>query len=157
MKVERKAGLKRRGCVPRRQYAALPVRYDESGQAQVLLLTSRGTGRWIIPKGWPMPKLSPAAAAAREAYEEAGVAGTIKTETPIGSYRYDKWRERGLRTEVEVDVFLLVVTRQFDSWPEQSERRTRWCDPQEAAGLVDEPELAALLLGAHATAAATPP
>ncbi len=146
MKAQRKVEQKARSRPGlRQQYAALPVRVDAEGHVQVLLLTSRGTRRWIIPKGWPMAKLSPAAAAAREAYEEAGITGTIRDEAPIGRYRYVKWIDRGRKTEIEVEVFLLHVTRQLDRWPEQAERGTRWCDPEEAAGMVEEPELAALL------------
>ena len=145
-KPSRKAQDKSGSRAPRRrQYAALPIRFDEQGRVQVLLLTSRGTRRWIIPKGWPMPKVSPAAAAAREAYEEAGLEGVIDSDTPIGSFLYSKGLDRGRRTEVEVDVFLLIVSRQLESWPEQAERGTRWCDPDEAAALVDEPGLAELL------------
>ena len=141
-KTRSKSGSRAR---PRRQYAALPVRFDAQGRVQVMLLTSRGTRRWIIPKGWPMPKVSPAAAAAREAYEEAGLEGVIDSETPIGSFCYSKGLDRGRKADVEVEVFLLIVSRQLDSWPEQAERGTRWCDPEEAAALVDEPGLAELL------------
>jgi len=131
------------------QYAALPFRCTERGM-EVLLLTSRGTRRWVIPKGWPMRKLTPAAAAAREAYEEAGLEGTIQDE-PVGRYRYAKTAMPG-GLAIEVSVFLLRVDRQLDHWPEQSERETRWFSPEAAAALVAEPELAALLLGVRALA-----
>jgi 8-oxo-dGTP pyrophosphatase MutT (NUDIX family) len=136
----------------RQQYAALPVRRMEDGKVEVLLLTSRGTGRWIIPKGWPMRKLSPGAAAAREAYEEAGVEGTIQPDLPVGRYHYTKRLDVGGETEILVEVFLLRVERQLAEWPEQAERETRWLKPEEAAGLVAEPELAALLRSAQAFA-----
>jgi 8-oxo-dGTP pyrophosphatase MutT (NUDIX family) len=134
------------GSKERRQYAALPLRFTDEGKMQVLLLTSRSTRRWVIPKGWPMRKLSPAAAAAQEAYEEAGLEGMIEGEMPIGRYHYDKQVGSGT-TRVAVEVFLMRVLRQLASWPEQAERETRWCDPDEAAALVAEPELAALLRG----------
>ena len=136
----------------RRQYAALPIRFTGEGGMQVLLLTSRGTGRWVIPKGWPMRKLSPADAAAQEAYEEAGLEGTIKGDGSIGSYHYDKQLGSG-STRIEVDVFLMRVSRQLETWPEQAERETRWCNPEEAALMVAEPELAALLRGLRDAAA----
>ena len=129
----------------RQQFAALPVRTDHEGRLQVLLLTSRGTGRWIIPKGWPMRKRSPGSAAAREAFEEAGLEGTIEGDAPIGHYSYEKGMDGGGKTSVRVGVFLLTVARQLSTWPEQAQRETRWCDPDEAAGLVAEPELADLL------------
>ena len=93
----------------RKQVAALPVRLTDDGQLQVLLLTSRGSGRWVIPKGWPMRKRSRAAAAAREAYEEAGLEGTIENETPIGFYHYDKSHDSGSKIRVRVEVFLALV------------------------------------------------
>ena len=80
---------------PRVQYAALPWRMTD-GTLEVLLLTSRGTGRWVIPKGWPHDSFSSAHSAAQEAYEEAGIRGAI-TREPIGSYRYDKNARRGRR------------------------------------------------------------
>ncbi len=129
-----------------RQYAALPIRLSGDGALEVLLLTSRGTGRWIIPKGWPMRRRAPCDAAAREAYEEAGVEGAVASE-PVGRYRYAKQRDDGRLTRVEVEVFLLRVARQLASWPEQAERETLWCDPERAAALVAEPELAAILRG----------
>ncbi len=128
----------------RQQYAALPIRFDARGEMEVLLLTSRGTHRWVIPKGWPMPKITPAAAAAREAYEEAGLEGIIQPATPIGLYHYAKaLAHRALN--IEVSVFVLRVSRQLDHWPEQAERETAWFTPEQAAELVAEPELAAIL------------
>jgi 8-oxo-dGTP pyrophosphatase MutT (NUDIX family) len=130
---------------PNRQYAVIPFRLDGNGVEEVLLLTSRGTKRWIIPKGWPMRNMSPAAAAAREAYEEAGLEGRVLSESPIGRFHYRKVDE-GVSSElIAVDVFLMRVARQLDTWPEQSERDTRWFRPDRAATLVAEPELAALL------------
>jgi len=143
LKVKPKAGQ-------RQQYAALPVRCADDGTLRVLLLTSRDTRRWVIPKGWPIPKLSPAATAMREAYEEAGLEGTIESTTPIGHYRYDKGFAGGRSVKVRVDVFLMRVSRQLESWPEQSERETRWYGPEQAAELVAEPELAAILRGLRA-------
>ena len=130
---------------PRRQYAALPGQLAGDGTPRVLLLTSRGTRRWVIPKGWPMNGMSPAAAAAREAYEEAGLEGTIEDAVPIGHYHYEKGLPGGRSVRLQVAVFLLIVSRQLPIWPEQAERETRWCDPEEAAELVAEPELAAIL------------
>ena len=129
----------------RRQYAALPVRLTPEGQPEILLVTSRGSQRWIIPKGWPMRKRSPSQAAAREAYEEAGLEGEIETEHPIGSYRYEKRLGNGNTARIEVSIFVLRVARQLAVWPEQAERQTCWFDPAAAADKVEEPELAAIL------------
>src|SRR5688500_3546461 len=96
-KTKAKGGAKRpvqRRVLPsmprHRQYGVIPVRFGRGGQLQVLLLTSRGTGRWVIPKGWPMRKRTPAGTAEREAFEEAGVKGYLLSRRPIGSYRYIK-------------------------------------------------------------------
>jgi 8-oxo-dGTP pyrophosphatase MutT (NUDIX family) len=132
----------------RRQIAAMPVRRTSLGDIEILLLTSRGTGRWVIPKGWPMRKIGLGESAAREAYEEAGVRGEIRPDTPIGTYRYFKSMAWGT-LDIGVDVFVLHVDLQAEQWPEQAERETRWFSPEEAADLVVEPELAAILRSAR--------
>ncbi len=135
---------KTRPAVKTLQYAALPVRLNGDGEVEVLLVTSRETKRWIIPKGWPIRKLTPGGAAAHEAYEEAGVEGVIRPGTPVGKYSYAKTTATG-ELALKVKVFLLHVKRQLDTWPEQAERETRWFNPAEAARLVAEPKLAAIL------------
>ena len=88
------------------QFAALPCRISEGSQRQVLLLTSRETRRWVIPKGWPMKGLKPRAVAVREAYEEAGLLGTITSKHMIGVYHYEKQLPREQRLcEVRVSSF----------------------------------------------------
>lgn len=125
---------------------------------KVLLITSRGTGRWIIPKGWPMEGRSLTGAAAREAWEEAGVEGRI-VHDPVGRYRYQKDQDSGFAIDVDVRVFLLYVTATRSDFPEADERERRWFSPQEAAERVAEPGLRALFLSlpdiAGAQAAAT--
>jgi 8-oxo-dGTP pyrophosphatase MutT (NUDIX family) len=133
---------------PRQQYAALPLAIDQDGQQQVLLVTSRETGRWIIPKGWAEKGIKAHVLAAREAYEEAGLRGDIGHE-PIGRYRYTKWLRRAKRAKAvpcEVAVFALQVKQQLDDWPEKGQRERRWFSPAEAALLVDEGSLVTLLL-----------
>jgi len=95
-----------------------------------------------------MRKLAPSAAAAREAYEEAGIEGIIRPNAAVGNYHYAKNLEAG-ELAIKVKVFLLRFKRQLDTWPEQVERETRWFSPEEAAQLVAEPELAAILLSAR--------
>ena len=128
----------------RRQYAALPYVVRE-GQPEVMLITSRETGRWIIPKGWPEKALTPAELAAREAYEEAGLLGRPQRH-PYGSYRYEKRLKSGKVATCDVDVFLLQVERELDEWPEKSQRERRWMSPGQAAMLVSEAGLVELLL-----------
>lgn len=138
---------------PRDQYAALPYR-DAEGVRQVMLITSRETGRWIIPKGWPEKDAKPHELAAREAYEEAGLLGRV-ANTPCGIYHYDKRMKSGKARTCSVKVFLFAVERELDKWPEKGQRERRWMDPQEAAALVEEGDLAELLR-TFGTAAALP-
>lgn len=132
-----------------KQVAALPIRREGSDVA-ILLVTTLDTGRWIIPKGWPMPDRSDPEAAAQEAWEEAGVRGTVRTES-IGAYTYGKRRKRGRVTLVRVDVYLLEVTDEQPTWPEQMQRRRQWFTPAEAALRVLEPELAIMLAAVGST------
>jgi hypothetical protein len=110
----------------------------------VLLVTSRDTGRWVLPKGNIDAGMTAAAAAAQEAEEEAGVRG-VTVATPVGSYRYRKTRWTGLSRMVDVDVFPLAVTDELAAWKEQHQRERRWFPLDAAADAVDEPELKALL------------
>ncbi len=125
------------------QYAALPyVQLD--GDIRVCLITSRGTKRWIIPKGWPNPPLQPYEQAAREAEEEAGLVGEI-AEDPIGTYIYRKRLSIFSAADCRVAVYPLLVRAQRGQWPEQAERRLTWVSVSEAAGMVLEPDLGDLL------------
>jgi 8-oxo-dGTP pyrophosphatase MutT (NUDIX family) len=125
------------------QYGALPWRVKD-GALQVLLVTSRETKRWVIPKGWPMDKLEPHEAAAQEAFEEAGVLGETAAEA-IGDYPYGKRLKSGLVRACVVKVFALKVARHERFWPEKKERRRSWFAAHDAAERVAEPELAELI------------
>ena len=130
-----------------RQIAALP--YRSSGKAldapvSVLLVTSRETRRWVIPKGNLTSGLQPHEGAAREALEEAGVAGAV-CPVPLGSFRYRKRKGSGASLMADVEVFPLAVSRQLDEWPEQAERERRWFSLADAAAAVEEPDLADLI------------
>jgi 8-oxo-dGTP pyrophosphatase MutT (NUDIX family) len=129
---------------PRTQFAALPTAV-RAGQLQVMLITSRETRRWVIPKGWPEPNHSPSELAAREAYEEAGIVGRI-APVPLGSYRYDKRLTARKAVPCVVEVYRLEVERELADWPERRQRDRRWLRPSEAAPLVAEAGLAELLL-----------
>lgn len=129
---------------PKQQYAALCYRTKKKqGEIEVLLLTSRDTGRWVIPKGWPMPTKKAHAVAEREAYEEAGVKGKVEKE-PLGHYHYNKALRTGLKIPVRVQVHALEVQEMLKNFPEKGSRRLEWVSPQEAAKRVNEPELKAL-------------
>ncbi len=149
------AGKKRRAAKPRAQYAALPFRLAEG--VEILLITSRETGRWVIPKGWPMKGLAASQAAALEAFEEAGVTGDIAPK-PLGAYPYVKYLKSGAGRPCKVRVFALRVTGQAEDWPEKSQRDTRWLAWPEAAAAVQELRLGRLIrrFGKKAARGATP-
>jgi 8-oxo-dGTP pyrophosphatase MutT (NUDIX family) len=125
------------------QYAALPWRLV-GRRVEILLITSRETRRWILPKGWPMKGRAPHEAAVVEAYEEAGVTGEIDA-TPAGSYRYLKRMKRDEAIPIQVIVFPLQVTSQLDHWKEKDQRQFAWFRYQKAAALVVEPNLKRLI------------
>lgn len=132
--------------VPHRaQVGALPLRRAPSGDREVLLLTSRETRRWVIPKGWPMKGKKKWQAAAQEAAEEAGVVGKVGKRA-IGRFEYMK-RHANHWDLCRVAVYLLEFETQLDKWREKGQREARWFQLDEAAALVQEPGLAALLLG----------
>lgn len=134
---------------PRQQYGVAPYRVRK-GRLEVLLVTSRETRRWILPKGWPMKGRAPHDAAATEAFEEAGVEGEVDPE-PLGAYRYVKRTPLG-DTLCEVQVFPLQVKREHETWLEQGQRERRWFVIAEAIETVGEPELKPLLEAFRATA-----
>jgi 8-oxo-dGTP pyrophosphatase MutT (NUDIX family) len=140
----RKGPGKPRKARRRVQYAALPFRFAPG--LEIMLVTSRETGRWVIPKGWPMPGKSPSQAAAREALEEAGVTGKI-TRPSIGVYEYDKLVRGAPAIPCRVRVFALAVKEQRANWPERAERTTAWFSCEDAAAAVAEQGLADIIRG----------
>jgi 8-oxo-dGTP pyrophosphatase MutT (NUDIX family) len=134
-----------RKAAPRLQYAALPYRRRADGGIEVLLITSRETRRWIIPKGWPAPGLTPPDSAKKEALEESGAVGRI-SERSIGFYHYTKLAV-GAAVPCKVEVFPLEVEEQLTSWLEEDQRQVQWFEVQEAGNAVQEPELSAIILG----------
>ncbi len=130
---------------PRSQYGALCWRMRRD-RVEVLLITSRDTGRWVIPKGWPMAGLAPEAAAAREAWEEAGVEGAVDGAS-AGCYTYQKVLGPTNAVPCEVAVFGLRVARLVAQFPERKQRRRKWFSVAKAARKVWEPELRSLMLG----------
>jgi len=128
----------------RLQVAALCLR-GEGSDREVLLITSRDTGRWILPKGWPIDGLSVTGAALQEAWEEAGVKTGCIAQEPIGSYDYAKRLEGGVPVPVEVKVFAVTDVQMAETYPEAEERNRNWFPPAKAAALVDEPGLQEIL------------
>ncbi len=133
------------GAPVRWQYAALPWRRSVDGRLEVLLITSRETRRWVIPKGWPIHDLAPHLSAAQEALEEAGVRGRTGTAA-LGAYAYEKRLKSGRIRHVEVQVFPLEVVKERRNWREKNQRAKEWFTPEAAAARVDEPKLRELIL-----------
>lgn len=125
------------GIEPAVQAGAIPYTIVR-GTPVFLLITSRGTGRWIFPKGAPMKGYELWQVAAREAFEEAGVEGEVET-TPIGRYRGFKGSLRS--APIEVQMFPLRVVRQLDEWPEKESRHRHWVILAEARRLLSDPQL----------------
>lgn len=117
----------------------------EDGRCEVLLITSRDTRRWIIPKGNIGRGKTAVEAAEQEAFEEAGVTGTVNGTTPLGFYMYFKRRDDGTTTPVSVEVYLLNVDRQHKKWPEKGTRKLRWLPVNEAIKKIEEPGVVPLL------------
>ncbi len=132
----------------RPQIAALCWR-KKRGQVEVLLITSRDTGRWVLPKGWPMDGRAAHEAAAIEAWEEAGVRGAI-SDQPLGRFQYDKQHPSKPTQRCEVTVYPLRVARLEPKFPERHERRRKWFSARKAAKAVHEAELTELILTASA-------
>lgn len=144
-----KQGKKRKsdGAEIRAQIAALPWRRSENADhpgLEIMLVSSRETKRWVIPKGWPMKGMKPHRAAEREAFEEAGLEGKIE-KTPLGDYHYAKRLDNGAVLDCRVAVYPLKVAKQRKSWPEKGQRTTRWFSAEDAADNVFEEELSALI------------
>lgn len=129
------------------QVAALPYRSFPDGSSSkpfVLLITSRQTKRWVVPKGNLMVGKAPHEAAAIEAEEEAGVTGII-SPLPVGRFRYEKLLADGGSVMADVELFLLAVTEERRQWIEMDQRERRWFPIGEAASVVDEVELGELI------------
>ena len=127
------------------QVAALPYMFDPIGEPRFLLITSRTSARWIIPKGWPVKGLTLPESAAREAYEEAGVRGVVG-EGELGRFAVAK---KSIADPAEpprpVIVFPLLVGTRRSRWPERAQRRRQWMSREEALAAVASPDLARII------------
>lgn len=126
----------------RTQFGALCFRRSKGKTAahEILLVSSRDTGRWIVPKGWPVHGETPAGAAAMEAWEEAGVRGRVY-DMCVGHFSYQKYIDEELALPVIVGVFPIEVQRMDKDFPEAAVRKRKWLSPKKAARRVTEPEL----------------
>ena len=122
------------------QYGVIPYRRSAGG-IEIMLVTSRTSGRWIIPKGWPAEGFAPHLSAAKEAYEEAGLVGTVG-ETVVGTFLHLK---SATRQRLSVQVFPMEVLQELDQWPERFQRRRQWFNPDQAANAVNDTSLRRLI------------
>jgi len=125
------------------QVAALCYRMTDDGH-EILLITSRGRGNWILPKGWPKKKISSAQTALEEAFEEAGIKGQVQ-EKAIGEYHFTKSTPQGATLNCMATVYEVAFIKMVDEFPEKGERKVRWFTPEAAAEAVSSPELAEIL------------
>jgi 8-oxo-dGTP pyrophosphatase MutT (NUDIX family) len=127
-----------------KQLAALPWRLGDDGKIEFMMVTSRISRHWLIPKGWPIAGKSAPGSAAQEAFEEAGIKGKMERK-PLGKYNYLKLLKDGSSVPCVVKVYGMRVTEELADWPEKEQRERRWFAPHEAAGLATEQGLAAFL------------
>ncbi len=130
---------------PKRVQCAALCTKQVDGRNTVLLITSRDTGRWIIPKGWPIDGLDGAETALQEAWEEAGVSRANVDSEPVGYYSYDKVMKDGSAMPIQTNVYHIHVSELADDYPEAHERKRCWVSASDAAERVREPELQAIL------------
>ena len=147
--------IRRRQDGTGRQYAALPL-LRQADATRVILVTSRGTGRWILPKGWAETRMSGADLAAKEAFEEAGLIGVMQPHS-IGAYSYRKQFVGDETLACRVEVFTMEVEALLDDWPERQQRRRQSFTLAEAAAAVAEVELQDLLRSLSRAALPTEP
>ena len=130
---------------PKRLQMAALCHRGAAHDTEVLLVTSRGSGRWIIPKGWPIRGLQASETALQEAWEEAGVRRATADNRSIGSYCYRKQLSSGLKIPVETMVYSVAVEDMSDTFPESDQRERQWVSPKRAADLVHETQLKYIL------------
>lgn len=126
------------------QVAALCYR-KKDGRKEVLLITTLGTGRWMLPKGWPMDGKSAAEAARIEAWQEAGVKTARVGRKPVGEFDYVKHHDDGLEQPCSARVYPLKVKEYVEDYPEAGQRKRQWVPLETAADLVEEDSLKELL------------
>ncbi|HEX5279704.1 MAG TPA: NUDIX hydrolase [Micropepsaceae bacterium] len=138
--------------LPVSQYGALPWRRTPDG-LEILLITTRNTRRWIVPKGWPEAGRTAQQCAAQEAFEEAGVTGAV-AEHPVGMFSYKKQLKSGQIVTCRIRIYPLEVNEIAGDWPEKSARETKWCEISEALVLVEDPGLKRIIAKFFRAAAA---
>ena len=104
----------------RYQSGVIPYRVTPDG-IEVLLINTTHGNNWGIPKGGIESHLKNKANAAKEAFEEAGIKGSIGKR--LGIYEYVKGSNGNHQT---VFVYPMLVSKEFETWPERHRRLRRW-------------------------------
>ena len=125
------------------QSAILPYRLRKTGP-EFLLITSIGSGRWVLPKGYINSNMTPRQSAIKEAFEEAGINGRVP-KTSFGIYTYSKKDEPGV-PHYQVEVFIMRVISVLNTWPEELRRTREWMSPKKASDSVEEEPLSRMML-----------
>ena len=115
----------------------------EGGELRLLLISSRDTHRWVIPRGRVERRFGQLGTATQEAFEEAGIIGEVGS-TPLGCYTYFKRAADGTDTPAVVRVFPCKVVEQLADWPEKESRSQEWVTVDRAVRMVREKGLARL-------------
>jgi 8-oxo-dGTP pyrophosphatase MutT (NUDIX family) len=103
--------------MPKLRVGALAVR-SHKGRLQVAIVTTRGSGRWIIPKGRRERGMEDHEVAALEAFEEAGVITSHSAHEPLQVCL------KG-RRKTHLMIHVLHIDRLLTRWPERRERHRR--------------------------------
>lgn len=140
MKLSLPSGSKRD---VRAQFAVIAYRIVD-GKTKVCLITSRRTGRWIVPKGWPMARTSAAKAVSIEAFEEAGLKGNVHPDS-LGLFAYEKRIVKKVSYPIIAFVYAMEVTKVMNTWPEAHQRKRKWFSPKKAAKKLSDEGLAQIV------------
>jgi 8-oxo-dGTP pyrophosphatase MutT (NUDIX family) len=117
-----------------RQVAALPWRLADDGGLEILLVTSRTSKHWLLPKGWPIPGKSGLEAALQEAYEEAGIQAK-GPDTPLGRYAFIKVLHDATELPCSMAVYAVGSIEELAEWPEKGQRERRWFAQADAVSI----------------------
>lgn len=121
------------------QSAIIPYKM-RNGHIEILIVTTRSSRKWTIPKGLIEDNLTPAESAVQEGYEEAGIKGIINPQT-IGEYQYQKWE--GI---CRVKVYPFEIQEILDDWPESYFRKRKWICLDEVINYISVTELQKIIL-----------
>lgn len=117
----------------KKQYGVIPYTTGKNGKPykKILLITSRTNGFWIFPKGNLMKNKTVYETAAQEAYEEAGIRGTVDQEHAYKS----KYSHNGHKHELI--LFPMKIDDILDEWPEKHQRKRQLVTVDKALQMIN--------------------